>query len=276
MKRTIRRTLRHAATATAAVVALLADTLAAIPAAEAAAPANDTQAGAIPLTLGQTYTQDTTGATLDAELAASMGWGENWAVYFSVWYSFTATTDGNYLIDTSASDYFPWVSVYEDTISPDTVVGNELIRAKAGHTYWVMISDSPAEYGGTGGSLSLHFYEPPAAYGEVKTDTTVTLHPDGTATAPVRVMCTGGSWIEGWPILTQRTKAGTVNAYGSDIWPATCDGAWHRVQMMLSSDVDTPPLRPGKATLDMIFGVTSYFGYTHDNGPTTVALVPGR
>ena len=127
-------------------------------AAFAAAPPNDTAAGATPVSLGQTYTQDTTEATtdaLDASLNAQCGAPFTNA---SVWFTYTDTTGAGFLADMTASDYSGGFMIAEGDPADGNLVacgpGQVATRGAAGTTYYVVAFSDTATNAATSRSPS--------------------------------------------------------------------------------------------------------------------------
>lgn len=199
------------------------------PASYAAAPANDVPAGAVVLTLGQTWTQDTTEATtddLDASLNATCGAPLTNA---SVWFTYTDTT-GGFLADLTQSDYLGgFIVTAGDPALGDLVAcgpDQVAVRGTAGTTYYLMaFSDNQT----LGGHLSLTLSEaPPAPEVIVTIDPRGTAYKDGSAHISGTYSCSNAdgykSAIEG--ILTQRVGRTKITGQFFS-YPLECDGAVH-------------------------------------------------
>ena len=75
------------------------------PAAYAAVPGNDVPSGAVTLTIGQTWTEDTTEATTDAlDAALNQKCGAPFT-NASVWFTYTDPTGAGFMADLTASSY---------------------------------------------------------------------------------------------------------------------------------------------------------------------------
>jgi hypothetical protein len=211
-----------------------ASTLAASPA-FAAAPPNDTTAGAVAVTVGDSLSVDTTQATTDsddAQLNASCGAP---ATDASVWYTVTVPSDTGVVVDVSQSDYSAGVLVGEGSPgSLETVAcgpGAVGFFATGGTTYYVLAIDDQDDGQGNGGQLSISFNPTPPP-----PSLEVSLAPRGTfdsrtgvATLHGTYTCTDADNIEVFGDVTQTLGGRTGNVYGFfDIVEFdTCDGIAH-------------------------------------------------
>lgn len=227
----MRTSLRATLTLFAAAILLPATAMTAT-----AALTNDTPSGAIAMTLGQTYTQDTTGAETE-----SSDWDFNAEcgapfVRGSVWYTYTADgSEGDGIqVDGSESDYGLGLMVFQG----DPTDGGELVSCgplmsanptTPGQTYFIMAftdnNDSAA-----GGNLELTVRPaPPAPTLSLTVDPRATAYKDGSVRVTGTFSCTGDAeWAELYGVLTQRV--GRVKITGDfSVADLACDGetqAW--------------------------------------------------
>jgi hypothetical protein len=148
-----------------ALAAAMAMTLALFGAtpASAAPPGNDTFPGAVPVTVGDTDTIDTTEATTDADDAQLNTECGAPATDASVWYAFTTGVGTDVVIDVSLSDYSAGVLVGTGTQGNLGLVtcgpGAVGFSAEAGTTYFVLAIDDQEDGSGNGGTLNISFSE---------------------------------------------------------------------------------------------------------------------
>lgn len=196
----------------------------------AAAPANDTMAGSVSLSVPDSVTLDTTEATTDGDDAA-MNPPECGApaTDASVWYDLTGT--GAWVaIDVSASSYSAGVLV--TTGAPDfnfVTCGPGAVAwpAESGVTYAILVIDDQFDGGGNGGTLELSVAEIPPP-----PEVTLTVNPRGTfnahtgaATIRGTVTCTGGPADFSFIDVFVRQKVGRLFIDGEGfIEGFTCDG----------------------------------------------------
>ena len=105
----------------------------------------------------------------------------------------------------------------------------------------------------------------PRNVADVKADSIVLLHPDGTLTATVRVRCDEG-WVAGDISATVTQGASTADGFASASVP--CDGRWYPVDVPL---VGSGSFQPGKVTFSFLQflvtnAVTGDSAGAHDNG----------
>lgn len=203
----------------------------------AAAPANDTYAGRVAVSLGYSATLDTTDATTDA-LDAEMNPPDCGApaTDASVWYEYTAAADGFVVVDVSASSYTAGVSVATGTPGSFTFVwcgpSGVVFEALAGETYTILAFDDQLDGSGNGGTLEINVAEAPPP-----PEVALTVAPTGrfdsrTGAAIISgtVTCTGGpvdfSFIE--VFVRQTVGRIFIDGFGF-VEGFTCDGttqAW--------------------------------------------------
>ncbi len=197
----------------------------------AATPDNDTAAGARPVALGQTVTENTTEATtdaLDATVNAQCGAPFTNA---SVWFTYTDTTGGGFLADMTGSDYSGGFIVTEGNPADADLVacgpGQVGVRGAAGTTYYIVAFSDTATNGGT---LSARFSAlPPAPVATLTVDPKGYALKDGTAKISGTYSCTNADGYDSdiFGQLTQRV--GRANIDGSfEVYPLDCDGTVHR------------------------------------------------
>lgn len=209
------------------------------PASYAAAPTNDVPAGAVALTLGQTWNQDTTEATTDALDAALNRTCGAPVTNASVWFTYTDPTGAGFLADMTASDYSGgFIVTAGDPANGDFVACGPdavAVRGTAGTTYYLVAFSDNATLGG---NLSVTLSEPPPA-----PEVTLTIDPRGTAdkagTAHISgtYSCSNAdgyqSDIEG--MLTQRVGRTKITGFFFS-YPLECDGAVHPWDAFVVSD----------------------------------------
>jgi hypothetical protein len=208
-------------------------------AASAAPPSNDTAAGATPVTLGQTYTQDTTEATTDAlDAALNTQCGAPFT-NASVWFTYTDTTGAGFLADMTASDYSGGFMITEGDPNNGTLVacgpGQSATRGAAGTTYYIVAFSDTAT---NGGNLSVTFSAlPPAPVASLTVDPKGYAYKDGSAKISGTYSCTNAdgynSDVEG--TLTQRVGRTKINGFFF-VYPLECDGSVHRWDALVTSD----------------------------------------
>lgn len=225
----MRPSLRATLALIAATILLLATALTA-----SAAVSNDTPSDAIPVTLGETYTQGTTGAEtepLDDQLNDECGAS---FVLGSVWYTYESdgSEDAGILIDASSSDYSVGLMVFEG----DPTAGGELVSCgplmsanptTEGETYYIM-AFTDNDDSAPGGSLSLTVGPvPPAPALSITVDPRATADKTGGVRLTGTYTCTGDAeWSELFGDLTQRV--GRVKIVGGfSLSDLSCDGETH-------------------------------------------------
>lgn len=207
-------------------------------AAFAAPPANDMPGGAISLSLGDTFKEDTTKATtgtLDAKVNRFCGAPRTNA---SVWFTYASSTDGSVILDTSGSDFSAGLMVFNGPPSGRTMIScgptTLGVDASAGSTYTIMaFSDTNVK----GGKLVLSLDKgPPPPRLQVTVDPTGKAFSDGTAKITGTYSCKNGDFIDIYGQLTQIWRRVKITAYFDDFLPGTCDGTVHRWALVLTSD----------------------------------------
>lgn len=194
----------------------------------AAAPANDEYAGAVPVSIGDHITLDTTQATTtsaDAALNANCGAP---ATKASVWYTYSAAADDGVVLDMSASDYSGGFLVFAGTPTADSLVtcGAEVLgfQVSAGTTYAIMVVDDDLDgNSANGGNLVLDVIPgtPPPT---LTVDPRATVDKAGTVWVTGTYVCTRADFIDVEGDLRQRVGRGSVQGYGSVFDEGTCDG----------------------------------------------------
>lgn len=209
--------------------------------ASAAPPNNDMPGGAVALTLGQTYSEDTTQATtgsLDAKMNGLCGAPFTNA---SVWFTYTPTESGTFLLDMSASSYTGGFMIFANKVDlqqfrgcgPETIAGN----AVAGKKYIIVAFSDTAT---NGGDLEVSLQPgPPPPTG------TVTINPDGKAYSNGDAQISGtmtcanadGGYAENYGTLTQIWKRLKITGFYDQFNdPSVCDGTSHAWKTRISSD----------------------------------------
>jgi hypothetical protein len=178
-------------------VTVLASLALAAPVFASTPPANDTYAtreviAAVPFSASL----DTTAATTDADDIEALGICGAPAVDATVWYSLTVATDGDVLIDPSASDYAAGVVVISG--SPGSFVFEScgtsvILSAVAGATYSILVLDYDGL--GNGGTLTLNVGDvPPPPSLNLTIDPTGSFNSrTGVATIRGTITCSGGN-----------------------------------------------------------------------------------
>jgi hypothetical protein len=208
----------------------------------AAAPANDDSSGAIPLTLPDTVTADTTQATVGAEDAQLNTFCGAPATNGSVWYSYTPSTTGDVLLDVTASNFSAGLMVSDGPIaadgsSLDTCGPGEVgLHAVVGHTYLIMaFSDDPDV---VGGNLSLSISKAPPPTAHVRVAKRGKAFHGGAAELHGSYRCTHDeSFAELDAHLLQRAGRLKIQADGGT--GVQCDGKKHHWSARLVSPVGT-------------------------------------
>lgn len=198
----------------------------AVPALAADAPANDTWQGAVPLTLGDTVTLDTTSATTDAVDAEANGYCGAPFTNASVWYTYTPDQDGLFVADMSESSYTGGFMVFEGTPSSDTLVNCAAdsvgVSGTAGTTYYlVAFSDTQTN----GGTLVLSLRQgPPSPTIDVSVDPVARVTKDGSARVTGTFTCTNAedAYVEVY--LTQTVGRFKINGGSDSGFGGVCDG----------------------------------------------------
>lgn len=201
----------------------------------AAPPNNDMPNGAISLSLGQTYHENTTQATtgsLDAKVNQFCG-----APYTnaSVWFTYSPTSNGAFLLDSSASDYQSGLMVFSNKITPRGFRGCGpdalAVNGKADNTYYIMAFSATAQQGG---NLSLSVEQgPPAPTISASVDATGQAYRTGNARITGTVTCSNAEFGDLSGTLTQIWKRLKIVGYfRKNIDPSLCTGApqpWSRI-----------------------------------------------
>lgn len=222
---------------TSATVAVALVPLATGPA-NAAPPDNDEYAGAIPVNLGDTVTQDTSEATTNA---GDDTLNENCGAPFtnaSVWYTYTPDTDTKTLINAGESDFGAGLMVFKGTPTADSLrtCGPEAVglNAKAGKTYYIMVfSDNEVN----GGNMVLSLSEAPTPKVHVTVDKSGLAFHGGAGAARVHgtYRCTHADFAFVGALLTQR--AGRLKIKGESDTLARCNGKTHHWSARVVSPV---------------------------------------
>lgn len=223
----MRKSLRATVTLFAAALFLPVSALTA----SAAPVGNDTLRGALPTTLGETYTQDTTIAKterLDAALNEFCGAP---AVLGSVWYKYTS--DGSegvgFLVDGTGTNYDLGLMIFEGAPAAETLVSCGPMKAAAyfnpdnpNTTYYIMAFTANA-IDPVGGDLVLTVTVPETPTVSVTVDPRGTAYKDGSARITGTYSCTGAEYSELGGMLTQRV--GRLKVVGEFyVTDLICDG----------------------------------------------------
>lgn len=196
----------------------------------AAAPANDELAGATPIALGDQIVQDTTQATTsDADTTANKSCGLP-STEASVWFTFTATADRGFAVDTTASSYGAAFMVFEGAPSATSEIGcgfgrEDGLAAHAGKTYTIVVVDVDMDQT-NGGTLVLDLEDRgPLPSLEVTLDPKAGVDKTGAVRLSGTYSCTLASRI-GFDIqLSEAVGRFTVNGFGSFNDDNPCDGS---------------------------------------------------
>jgi hypothetical protein len=259
--------------ATAAVAALVPLSATA---AFAAPPANDKPDGAIAMTLGQTVNQDTTEATTDAQDARLNQFCGAPFTNASVWYSYTAATDGSFLLDMSQSDYSGGFMVFQGAPSGRSMVGcgptTLGIESTAGTTYLIMVfSDTQVQ----GGNLVLSLDKgPPPPKVKVTVNPYGKAYEDGDAAVSGTFSCKNADFVDMEGTLTQIWRRVKITGFFfREIGSKLCDGQVHTWRRMVTSDNGL--YAPGTATVDIDAGACGPIFCNEAISESTVKLHPG-
>ncbi len=204
-------------------------------------------AEATPATLGFSQELDTTDATTDRDDAAlgatcSGPAGPAGATDASVWYSFTATTDQDVLVDVSGSDYSAGAYVATGTAGhlTATACGPQQLAfsARAGETYRVVAFDDQADGRGNGGTLRIAFSEaPPAPTLAVSIDDTGSFEEMTKAvTVSGRFTCTGGEFVHLLGAVNEQAGRAETTGFFQRGVGGQCDGTPHRWMAVVRAD----------------------------------------
>jgi hypothetical protein len=209
-------------------------------AASAAAPANDEASGALVLKLGEQVKQDTTQATTNAgDDALNANCGAP-ATEASVWYVYSPGAKAKAVLDTTGSDYSVGLMVFDGTPTPDSLLscgpGAVGLRARAGHTYYVMAFSDTS--GVNGGNLVLSLKKAPTPHAHVTVAKRGVAFHGGAARIHGTYSCTHDESFSGVDArLTQRAGRLKIKAEGGT--RTRCDGQRHRWSTRLVSPVGT-------------------------------------
>jgi uncharacterized protein DUF6299 len=218
----------------------------------AAPPPNDDSSGAIAVHLGERVEADTSQATTnagDATLNDNCGAP---ATNASVWYKYTPSAKRNVALDVSESDYEAGLMVFDGTPSADSFltcgpfeVG---VRAKAGHTYYIMVfSDTAVK----GGSLVMTVKNAPTPSVHVRVAKKGVAFRGGAARLHGSYSCThADSGAEVASHLIQR--AGRLKIQAQAFTGAICNGKRHHWSTRLVSPVGTYASGRAKARVRII------------------------
>jgi Family of unknown function (DUF6299) len=214
-------------------VTLLLLALQALPAL-AAPPSNDTIGGATVASLGFSQELDTTEATTDDnDRLLNLGCGAP-ATDASVWYSYTAATDGEVIVDARGSDYSAAVLVGVGTSGNLSTVtcsfGKVGFTAVAGTTYYILAVDDQGDGNyANGGTLRISFFTPPPPptmditvdpFGRVDLQT-------GVASLSGTYTCSNADLIDVFEQAQQALPRSVIVGSGFFRAFGTCDGTAH-------------------------------------------------
>ncbi|HET7432648.1 MAG TPA: DUF6299 family protein [Nocardioides sp.] len=224
-------------------------------AASAAPPSNDEATGAIAINVGDDVQQDTTQATTNAgDDALNANCGAP-ATEASVWYVYTPSTKTKSVLDATASDYSVGLMVFDGTPTADSLVtcgpGEVGLRARAGHTYYIMAFSDTA--GVIGGNLDLAMKNAPTPHAHVTVAKRGVAYHGGAGAAKIHgtYSCTHNdsfSFIDAR--LEQRAGRLKIRSEGGT--HARCDGQRHRWSTRLVSPVGTYAAGHARATVKII------------------------
>lgn len=208
-------------------------------AASAAPPSNDEASGAVALNLGDQVQQDTTQATTNAgDDALNANCGAP-ATEASVWYVYSPGTKTMALLDATMSDYSTGLMVFDGTPTADSLLacgpGQVGLRARAGHTYYVMAFSDTA--GVNGGKLVASFSAlPPAPEATLTVEPKATAYRDGSLLLRGTYSCANAdgysSDIEG--TVTQTVGRTKIEGFFF-VYPLECDGDVHQWEAIVTS-----------------------------------------
>jgi hypothetical protein len=251
----------------------------------AAPPANDTPDGAVALSLGDTYQEDTTEATTDqTDSRANELCGAPFT-NASVWFSYTAEADGAFVADMSQSDYTGGFMVFKGTPTPRHLIacGPDAVAvpATSGTTY-LMVAFSDTEK--NGGNLKMSLEEgPPPPTMNVTIDPTGTVLPKGKAEISGTLKCTDSEFLEIDGQLRQIWHRVKINGFFTKFEDGSlCDGKSHDWSRVVTSHNGL--YAPGDATVRIFAGacgpiectnVTTRRPITLSKGAPQGAVSPG-
>jgi hypothetical protein len=207
-------------------------------AAQADPPGNDKPDGAVALSLGQTYKEDTSQATTDKiDQKANRACGAPFT-NASVWFTYTASEDGAFLLDMSQSDYSGGFMVFIGKPTAGDMIAcgpTELgIEASSGTKFLIVaFSDTKKN----GGNLVLSLEEgPPPPTMKVTIDPTGKVMPKGKAYVSGTITCTNAVFVELDGQLRQLWERVKINGYFSKIINGDlCDGQSHPWSRVVTS-----------------------------------------
>ena len=203
----------------------------------AAAVANDTVAGAIAVSVGDTVSEDTTAADLTdpAETVLNEFCGAP-AVEHGVWFKITGTAANPFVaFDTTGSDYSAGIMIFAGAPSTDTLVtcgpGRAGTGVAEGVEYNVLIFGDGLTTA-TGGALVLSVVAavaPPAL--DVTVDRSATVNKQGVVRLTGTVTCTSddgsGTVFEIFGDISQRVGRLIIRGFFDNILDLPCDGDPH-------------------------------------------------
>jgi hypothetical protein len=201
-------------------------------------PGNDTPDGAVSLSLGDQYQEDTTQATTDQiDAKANRRCGAPYT-NASVWFSYAPEQDGVFLVDMSQSDYSGGVMVFKGTPTPKHLLtcGPETVAARghAGTTYLIMaFSDTKKN----GGNLDLSLQgAPPPPSGQVALSPKGTIVPKGKAQIGGKFSCANADYVEIDGVLSQAWKRVRITGFFGQVEDGSlCDGKAHSWSQLVKS-----------------------------------------
>lgn len=211
-------------------------------AASAAPPSNDEASGAVALNLGDQVQQDTTQATTNAgDDALNANCGAP-ATEASVWYVYSPGTKTMALLDATMSDYSTGLMVFDGTPTADSLLacgpGQVGLRARAGHTYYVMAFSDTA--GVNGGNLVLSLKKAPTPRAHVTVAKRGVAFRGGGGAAKIHgtYSCRHDESFSA-VVAHLRQRAGRLKIQADGSAATRCDGKRHRWSTRLVSPVGT-------------------------------------
>jgi hypothetical protein len=221
-------------------------------AAFAAPPGNDTPDGAVSLTLGQTYKEDTTKATTDSQDADLNQVCGAPFTNASVWFTYDAAADGTVLADMTQSDYTGGFMIFEGAPTQDSMLtcGPQSLGFEATKgTSYTIVAFSDTEV--NGGNLVLSLDKgPPAPKIKVTVDDAGWAFKDGSAQLTGTYVCKNADFLDLQGQLTQIWKRLKIQGFFfKEFAGSQCDGRLHSWKRNVVSDNGL--YAPGAATVSM-------------------------
>ena len=232
----------------------------------AAAVPNDTQAGAIAITVGTTVTQDTTtaDATDPVEDALNEFCGAP-TVGHGVWFSVTVAADGFVAFDTSDSDYAAGLMLFPATVSAENLIdcgpGRIVDELLASETYYLLVFGD-GESAATSGTMILHVdaAAPPPEI-SLTIDKSGTVDKSGVAHIKGTVTCSSendsGVLFDVYGDMSQKVGRVIIRGFFDTFLDTPCDGT--TIPWEASVFADNGVFAGGKAaTVAIAFGCTDF------------------